>query len=887
MTGSAEITYRAFLSYSHKDTDIAVWLHRKLENWRIDRDLVARETDIGPVPQTLRPVFRDRDDFAGGHSLADATLRALESSLFLIVLCSPNAAGSTYVNEEVRLFKAMGRSERVIPVIIAGEPGGRDDECFPPAVKFTVAVSGEITRTLAEPVAPDMRDIGDGRIRAVAKIVAGLLGVRYDEIIQRTRKAEQKRRLQVALAAASFTVMASMGGYFYWQSQHLSAQQELSRQEITKLQSLVQNLLSTSANASEVTSPEVAKALENTLKSATQQANAGDRRMAQALQLLNQGKTAEAEKLFRAVADEKASRITQAETLIEQERADTAAAFRNLASIAGLGDPKRARDAYTEALHYEPDHPDALYWHGWLNLRAGDLVIAEQSLTRLMELSKASQDNRGLFRAHLRLGEIVMHRGDLEAALAHQRAAFELARDRAAQQPMDTERRRELAQSYASLGDVHQAQGKLAAAFASFRENLSILKQLAAANPKNPLWQTDLSEAFWSIGGVQVAQGDLAAALRSYQDSLAISQRLAATAADNAYWQRGLAVSHRNVGDVQRAQGDYTAALASYQNSLAIAQRLAASDPGNAGWQEDLSVFHNMVGDVQRSGGKFAAALKSFGDGLAIRMRLAASDPRNARWQNKLSLSHSRIGDLHRDRGDLAAASKSYNDSLAIMERLAAANPDNPVWQHGLGASYVLVGNLRLAQDDHAAALASYRDSLAIITRLAAADPGNAVWQRDLSTSHATIGDAHKAGGDLDTALSFYRESLAIIKRLALSDTGNAGWQHDLAMAFHSVGSAQWVTGDLAAARASYRSSLVIMERLATSNTGNIDWQVTLATSYLGLAKVLVTINRRTEALALLKRGRTTVLSFAAKASDPRLRNSLAMLDQAIAGLRE
>ena len=60
--------YRAFLSYSHRDTAWAKWLHRALEAYRIDKDLVGRETTVGPVPQSLRPIFRDREDFGDERS---------------------------------------------------------------------------------------------------------------------------------------------------------------------------------------------------------------------------------------------------------------------------------------------------------------------------------------------------------------------------------------------------------------------------------------------------------------------------------------------------------------------------------------------------------------------------------------------------------------------------------------------------------------------------------------------------------------------------------------------------------------------------------------------------------------------------------------------------
>ncbi len=113
MTDVETYTYRAFLSHSHRDTRWARRLHRALESFRIGKDLVGRETFAGPIPERLRPIFRDRDDFAAGQSLSEQSLAALRASRFLIVICSPAAAQSRYVDEEVRQFKALGRADGI------------------------------------------------------------------------------------------------------------------------------------------------------------------------------------------------------------------------------------------------------------------------------------------------------------------------------------------------------------------------------------------------------------------------------------------------------------------------------------------------------------------------------------------------------------------------------------------------------------------------------------------------------------------------------------------------------------------------------------------------------------------------------------------------------
>ena len=220
MADPAPFKYRAFLSYSHRDKAWGEWLHRALETYRIGRDLVGRTTPAGPVPKTLRPIFRDREDFSAGPSLAAQTIAALEASQFLIVICSPNAAKSEYVNEEVRRFKALGRGDRIIPVIVDGNPGDPDSECFPPALRFKVGPDGGLTGERDEPIAADARSSGDGKELAIGKVVAGLLGVGLDEIIRRAERERRRRtRFWSALAGAflGLAIIATGSAAYAWQ----------------------------------------------------------------------------------------------------------------------------------------------------------------------------------------------------------------------------------------------------------------------------------------------------------------------------------------------------------------------------------------------------------------------------------------------------------------------------------------------------------------------------------------------------------------------------------------------------------------------------------------------------------------------------------------------
>ncbi|WP_414828444.1 toll/interleukin-1 receptor domain-containing protein [Alteromonas sp. H39] len=131
---SPDWRYRAFISYSHKDKAIALWLHRELERYRIPSKLVGTQTTLGKVPQKLSPIFRDQDELPASGNLGQELHDALANSLCLIVICSPAAAQSRWVNEEIRQFKMIHGADNVLAFIVDGEPNSRpemtDAECF-------------------------------------------------------------------------------------------------------------------------------------------------------------------------------------------------------------------------------------------------------------------------------------------------------------------------------------------------------------------------------------------------------------------------------------------------------------------------------------------------------------------------------------------------------------------------------------------------------------------------------------------------------------------------------------------------------------------------------------------------------------------------------------
>ena len=579
MTEPVALNYRAFISYSHADTTWAKWLHRGLESFRIDADLVGRETNSGTIPKTLKPIFRDRDDFIAGHTLTEQTLAALDASAALIALCSPAAAKSHYVNEEIRLFKLRHPKRPVIPLIVDGKPGDPERECFPPALKFKVDAKGRIGKKPLELLAADAREEGDGKPLALAKVIAGLLDVTSDEVFRRAER-ERRRKARVrngVIGVLAFLSVAAIGSAAY-------AWQELKTNE--------QFLKATLKTATEIVDDAV-----------TQAERYGVPRTA-TLALLTR-----AESLFDNMAMlgkptpelryQKAWMLIQfahnyealGDTTKWQERAETARQM-----LQTLSDEDPENTAYSRDLAIaESTQGDALAAKGDLD---GALQSYGTSLARVLHLVNADPDNGGLLRD----------------------VAVEVER----------------------VGAIQLQQGKLADALKSFQQSDGLAKILARADPNNSELQRGLAVSHNKIGDVLMAQGDLAGALDEYREALEVTERIAKDDPTNTLFQRDLSYSYNEVGVVLSAQGKSDEALKSFRDGLAIRRRLAETDPTNAGWQHDLAVAHDRVGDALATQGKLDEALQSYRDERAILDRLTKSDPHNARWQRDLSVAWAR-----------------------------------------------------------------------------------------------------------------------------------------------------------------------------------------------------------------------------------------------------
>ncbi len=172
----------AFISYSHRDERHARWLQRKLESYKLPTEIHNEYEDS----RYLRPIFRDRADLGAGV-LNNELRKHLESSKYLIVICSPHSAASKWVNDEIRTFLEWGRGEYIIPYVVSGDITSQgEDNPIPPALREYYAQQPD-----GELLSVDIREAG--RVKAYIRVVSYMLGVEFDELWHRHLRAQRRK----------------------------------------------------------------------------------------------------------------------------------------------------------------------------------------------------------------------------------------------------------------------------------------------------------------------------------------------------------------------------------------------------------------------------------------------------------------------------------------------------------------------------------------------------------------------------------------------------------------------------------------------------------------------------------------------------------------------
>ncbi|HSE12821.1 MAG TPA: toll/interleukin-1 receptor domain-containing protein, partial [Rudaea sp.] len=489
--------YRAFISYSHSDARVAARLHRSLENYRVPKRLRATPGEFGPVPERLSPIFRDREELASSADLGQRVQDALGDSDALLVVCSPHAARSRWVNEEVLAFKRLGGSRRIYCLIVAGEPNAGDArECFPPALRFEIEADGQLGKRPAEPIAADLRPGKDGATNARLKLIAGLLGVGFDALRQREAQRRHRRMAAIAIASLAGMTLALVLAATAWIERNNARRQqalaEAASQDARRRQAQAEGMLGfllddLRPKLQKVGQLDLLDTVDEKADKYFASLDPGDlndntlARQAQTLTGIGQVRLSQGR--FHEALESFQSAYARSSALVDRHPGDASRLF---------------------------DRGQAEYWVGYVHWQSRDLDQAQTWLTRYRDTSREvyELDPKNIDWEHeLAYGDhnlavLELERGQLEvaaAAFARARTTFESV---LAKNPNDPQFMFDVADEASWQGNAQEQLGHLDRAGELLAEKSERVRAISAGNPNEPKWKVEWSTA-------QVMQSEL------------------------------------------------------------------------------------------------------------------------------------------------------------------------------------------------------------------------------------------------------------------------------------------------------------------------------------------------------------------------------------------
>jgi hypothetical protein len=497
--------FSAFISYAHADEAAARRVQEAIESYRVPSRIVGMDGRFGSVPDRLKPVFRDRDELVAAPNLEAAIEEALGKSDALIVLCSPDAVASEWVNREIALFHAMRGGERIVAAFVGGNGV---EEIVPPA----------LLERLGVPLAADFRPQGDGVRLARLKVIAALLGTGLGVLEQRDAARRNRRLLLTAVAslavALAFGVVAARA----------IRAEALARAEQARAERMVETLI---ADLREAVKPVGNLALLSRVNETALAYYRG-----QSLADMSDMALAQRAKLLHALGEDELARGSAGTARVHFAEAHRTTTARLAAA------PEDSGRIFDQA--------QSEYWLAYSAWRAGRIAEASDGLKRYAALATAllekepnnpdwrleagyAESNLGVL-ALRQFGNGIAAEGRFASALAHFAAVQRM-------KPGDRSIAMEIADGLGWLADSHRAAGHLSDARQVREGQARLLDALAGSGNKGDL-SLRAARVRNRLGQARIALVDQRAAdaERHLIEALADAEALVGSDPANAYY---------------------------------------------------------------------------------------------------------------------------------------------------------------------------------------------------------------------------------------------------------------------------------------------------------------------------------------------------------------
>jgi len=578
--------YRAFISYSWADKAWAGWLHRALETYHPPRTLIGMETPLGPVPGRLHPIFKDREEEAAGHGISASIEAAMADAEFLIVVCSPRSVRSKWVNKEIAWFKTHRAKERVLALIIDGQPGAsltegvRPDasptECFPEALLYEVNDRMQVTGVAEDlPLAADARKQGDGKRLARLKLAAALLGLGLDTLLKRDERRRAARLRWTAIGMGSVAVTMSALALVAVQQRDLAREMQTAAEiQRNQAEGLVEFMIG-----------DLRQKLE------------GD------VQL--------------EVLDDIATRAQDYYVVQSSVRMDDDALGRRARVLDLLGDLKQDFGDSETALELLQESVEA----------SAELVRRDpENPQRLIEQAHSIQG----------LGSLTFQRGNVEDAERLMRQAVELTSRLRQLDPDNPAWLDEQGSALVNLGVMRLNNSALDEAAATFQDAAAIKRASLITAHDFVAARYDLSLTLAWLARARLQGGDVDAARTAWQEEASVLAEILDAEPGNNPVLRRRAVNRLNQAESLRYEKELMAAEELAESAVEDAEAFLAADGSDTRGIETAARAYLMLADVRMEQGALAAASEASERAAALVEQLVGIDDHRYFWTGPL-----------------------------------------------------------------------------------------------------------------------------------------------------------------------------------------------------------------------------------------------------------
>ena len=653
--------YKAFISYSWSDKAWAAWLHRALETYHTPKELVGEPAASGgTVPARLHPIFKDREEEAAGHGITAAIEKGMGASEFLIVICSPRSAKSEWVNKEVAWFKRNRDPQKILAVVVDGEPGatfmpGREDEeCFPQALLFKVDENLAVTSEREDsPLAADARYEGDGKRGAKLKLAAAMLGVGLDDLVKRDERRQARRTRIIVTASLALALIMSV----------------LAVVAITS-----RNAAVAARTEAEFQRAEADGLIEFMLTDLRKRLDAVGR--LDALDVVGQ-------RALKYYAGQKPSYL-DATALGRRSRAlHLVGEVRNLRgdSASALVAFRQAAGATRELLARTPDnadrifdHAQSVFWVGYIAYERGQSKEAETQFReykwlaeRLIKLDpKKPEWQMEQSYAETNLGVLLYDEGRYAEAEPAFARALRIVETVAASEPRDTARQLEIGAAANWLGKARSELFRWEDALAVHQREIALYEAVLRIDPGNSNASRLLGVAWQHVAGIAASQGKSESANSAAAKSLDIFRQLRSREPKNTEWQESEIRVLLGEADIMLYAGKRVRSSVALKAARMSLEALAASDRSNTIWNVELrSTLDLRQARLDNADGKFSAALQNV---KAVISRLENRKNSSAsKGGATLGQAYLLAGDVLDKLGRVAEAKVSWNAALVQL----------------------------------------------------------------------------------------------------------------------------------------------------------------------------------------------------------------------------